>query len=150
MWNVIAGRLRIRHPLVREFASSGDKILHRAVRWGRGRLDRQDPLQVKLIKCISAMYDAHSRHLFLMPISISRAIYYESTLKILQKILKIMRGLRVRWLFVRWYADDNAFLCGLAHHRMPLVNNNMYLELAKLDYNDCQACHHSEWDSIRR
>ncbi|PHT58946.1 Ent-copalyl diphosphate synthase, chloroplastic [Capsicum baccatum] len=32
--------------------------------------------------------------------------------------------------------------------RMPLVNNNTYLELAKLDYNNCQALHLLEWKSI--
>ncbi|KAK4355520.1 hypothetical protein RND71_024491 [Anisodus tanguticus] len=31
---------------------------------------------------------------------------------------------------------------------MPLVNNNTYLELAKLDYNNCQALHQLEWRSI--
>ncbi|PKI60539.1 hypothetical protein CRG98_019015, partial [Punica granatum] len=38
----------------------------------------------------------------------------------------------------------------LAHPRMLKVNNDVYLELAKLDYNECQALHLSEWDSIQR
>ncbi|GFZ13625.1 terpenoid cyclases/Protein prenyltransferases superfamily protein [Actinidia rufa] len=33
---------------------------------------------------------------------------------------------------------------------MSNVNNNTYLELAKLDYNYCQALHQLEWDSIQK
>ncbi|CAK9167358.1 unnamed protein product [Ilex paraguariensis] len=33
---------------------------------------------------------------------------------------------------------------------MHYVNNNIYLELAKLDYNKCQALHHLEWNNIRK
>lgn len=29
---------------------------------------------------------------------------------------------------------------------MPYVNNDAYLELAKLDYNNCQAMHYNEWE----
>ncbi|KAK3019599.1 hypothetical protein RJ639_005018 [Escallonia herrerae] len=32
---------------------------------------------------------------------------------------------------------------------MPYVNNNIYLELAKLDYNNCQAMHQQEWNLIQ-
>ena len=38
----------------------------------------------------------------------------------------------------------------LIHLRMPYVNNNDYLELAKLDFNNCQALHQLEWDSIQQ
>ena len=31
---------------------------------------------------------------------------------------------------------------------MPYVNNNVYLELAKLDYDKCQALHVAEWGEI--
>lgn len=34
--------------------------------------------------------------------------------------------------------------------RMPIVNNNMYLEVGKLDYNYCQAIHQLEWKIIRK
>ncbi|GMH02664.1 hypothetical protein Nepgr_004503 [Nepenthes gracilis] len=33
---------------------------------------------------------------------------------------------------------------------MPNVSNNIYLELAILDYNNCQALHRLEWEIIRR
>ncbi|KAL9266969.1 (-)-kolavenyl diphosphate synthase TPS10, chloroplastic-like protein [Drosera capensis] len=33
--------------------------------------------------------------------------------------------------------------------RMPLVSNNTYLELAKLDFNYCQSLHQLEWESIQ-
>ncbi|MED6149246.1 Gly-Xaa carboxypeptidase [Stylosanthes scabra] len=33
---------------------------------------------------------------------------------------------------------------------MPYVNNDTYLELAKLDYNKIQAVHSSEWERIKR
>nr|QWQ79560.1 TPS2 [Juglans sigillata] len=33
---------------------------------------------------------------------------------------------------------------------MPFVSNKTYLELAKLDYNDCQALHRMELDTIQR
>lgn len=33
---------------------------------------------------------------------------------------------------------------------MPYVNNKTYVELAKLDYNNCQALHRMEWDVIQK
>nr|XP_011460569.1 PREDICTED: ent-copalyl diphosphate synthase, chloroplastic-like [Fragaria vesca subsp. vesca] len=33
---------------------------------------------------------------------------------------------------------------------MPNISNNVYLELARLDYNDCQALHLKEWDNIQK
>ncbi|KAF9595786.1 hypothetical protein IFM89_004188 [Coptis chinensis] len=33
---------------------------------------------------------------------------------------------------------------------MSNVNNDAYLEFAKLDFNDCQAVHQSEWDNIQK
>ncbi|OMO96746.1 hypothetical protein CCACVL1_04800 [Corchorus capsularis] len=33
---------------------------------------------------------------------------------------------------------------------MEYVSNNVYLELAKLDYNNCQALHQREWDSMQK
>ncbi|KAJ4702651.1 Copalyl diphosphate synthase [Melia azedarach] len=35
-------------------------------------------------------------------------------------------------------------------YRMPYINNNDYLELAKLDYNSCQATHQAEWVSMQK
>ncbi|XP_042033665.1 ent-copalyl diphosphate synthase, chloroplastic-like [Salvia splendens] len=34
--------------------------------------------------------------------------------------------------------------------RIPYVNNNIYLELAKLDYNNCQALHQQEWKDLQK
>ncbi|PIN03010.1 Copal-8-ol diphosphate hydratase [Handroanthus impetiginosus] len=34
--------------------------------------------------------------------------------------------------------------------RMPEINNEAYLELAKLDYNRCQAQHQIEWDHMQK
>ncbi|RWW24104.1 hypothetical protein GW17_00011615 [Ensete ventricosum] len=34
--------------------------------------------------------------------------------------------------------------------RMPLVNNDVYLELAKLDFNRCQARHQLEWFDLEK
>ncbi|KAL2565697.1 hypothetical protein AAZX31_19G142700 [Glycine max] len=33
---------------------------------------------------------------------------------------------------------------------MPYVNSGVYLELTKLDYNNCQAEHCAEWEQIQR
>ncbi|KAG6434971.1 hypothetical protein SASPL_106616 [Salvia splendens] len=33
---------------------------------------------------------------------------------------------------------------------IPYVNNNIYLELAKLDYNNCQALHQQEWKDLQK
>jgi len=34
--------------------------------------------------------------------------------------------------------------------RMPLVNNDLYLDLAKADFNKCQMIHQLEWLSIQK
>ena len=34
--------------------------------------------------------------------------------------------------------------------RMPLVNNNTYLELAKRDFNRCQVQHQLEWHGLQK
>ncbi|KHN10667.1 Ent-copalyl diphosphate synthase, chloroplastic [Glycine soja] len=34
--------------------------------------------------------------------------------------------------------------------KMPYVNSGVYLELTKLDYNNCQAEHCAEWEQIQR
>ncbi|KAB1204166.1 hypothetical protein CJ030_MR8G025874 [Morella rubra] len=46
-------------------------------------------------------------------------------------------------------AEDDVWI-GKTLYRMPYVNNNTYLELAKQDYNNCQASHLMEWDSIQK
>ncbi|XP_075095034.1 ent-copalyl diphosphate synthase 1-like [Nicotiana tabacum] len=50
--------------------------------------------------------------------------------------------------FLEHYGGEDDVWIGKTLYRMPLVNNNTYLELAKLDYNNCQAVHQLEWRSI--
>ncbi|PHU29309.1 Ent-copalyl diphosphate synthase, chloroplastic [Capsicum chinense] len=51
--------------------------------------------------------------------------------------------------FLEQYGGEDDVWIGKTLYRMPLVNNNnTYLELAKLDYNNCQAQHLLEWKSI--
>ncbi|MCD7461894.1 Gly-Xaa carboxypeptidase [Datura stramonium] len=50
--------------------------------------------------------------------------------------------------FLEQYGGEDDVWIGKTLYRMPLVNNNTYLELAKLDYNNCQALHQLEWKSI--
>ncbi|MCD9558859.1 Gly-Xaa carboxypeptidase [Datura stramonium] len=52
--------------------------------------------------------------------------------------------------FLDQYGADNDVWIGKTLYRMPLVNNNLYLELAKSDYNNCQALHQLEWRRIRK
>lgn len=48
-------------------------------------------------------------------------------------------------------SDDCLFGSLFVHtFSMPYVNNNVYLELAKLDYNNCQTLHLSEWDNLQK
>nr|A0A5P8DI15.1 RecName: Full=Ent-copalyl diphosphate synthase 1; Short=IjCPS1 [Isodon japonicus]QFP98577.1 ent-copalyl diphosphate synthase [Isodon japonicus] len=48
------------------------------------------------------------------------------------------------------YGGDDDVWIGKTLYRMPYVNNNKYLELAKLDYNNCQALHQQEWQNIQK
>ena len=34
--------------------------------------------------------------------------------------------------------------------RMPLVNNNVYLEFARKDFNGCQVLHQHEWQWLQK
>ncbi|KAI3472463.1 hypothetical protein Pfo_031291 [Paulownia fortunei] len=52
--------------------------------------------------------------------------------------------------FLEQYGGDDDVWIGKTLYRMPYVNNNTYLELAKLDYNNCQALHQHEWKSIQK
>lgn len=38
----------------------------------------------------------------------------------------------------------------VAFGRMPLVNNDIYLELAKMDFNRCQALHQLECSGLQK
>ncbi|XP_028804189.1 ent-copalyl diphosphate synthase, chloroplastic [Neltuma alba] len=48
------------------------------------------------------------------------------------------------------YGGDDDVWIGKTLYRMPYLSNNKYLELAKLDFNNCQALHLREWASILR
>ncbi|XP_047326081.1 ent-copalyl diphosphate synthase 1-like [Impatiens glandulifera] len=52
--------------------------------------------------------------------------------------------------YLEHYGGENDVWIGKTLYRMPLVNNNLYLELANLDYNNCQALHRLEWDIIQK
>ncbi|KAL1817816.1 hypothetical protein ACET3Z_020390 [Daucus carota] len=43
------------------------------------------------------------------------------------------------------YGGEDDVWIGKTLYRMPHVNNNIYLELAKLDYAKCQTIHQQEW-----
>ncbi|XP_022759729.1 ent-copalyl diphosphate synthase, chloroplastic-like [Durio zibethinus] len=52
--------------------------------------------------------------------------------------------------YIEQYGGDDDVWIGKTLYRMPYVNNNVYLELAKLDYNNCQAIHQMEWDNMQK
>ncbi|XP_031110973.1 (-)-kolavenyl diphosphate synthase TPS28, chloroplastic isoform X2 [Ipomoea triloba] len=53
-------------------------------------------------------------------------------------------------LYLEQYGGEDDVWIGKTLYRMPIVNNNMYLEVGKLDYNYCQAIHQLEWKIIRK
>ncbi|XP_013607199.1 PREDICTED: ent-copalyl diphosphate synthase, chloroplastic [Brassica oleracea var. oleracea] len=52
--------------------------------------------------------------------------------------------------YIEQYGGENDVWIGKTLYRMPYVNNNEYLELAKQDYNNCQALHQLEWDTFQK
>nr|APJ36374.1 copalyl diphosphate synthase 4 [Isodon rubescens] len=52
--------------------------------------------------------------------------------------------------FLEQYGGDDDVWIGKTLYRMPYVNSDTYLELAKLDYEKCQAVHQLEWESIQK
>ncbi|KAL1547239.1 Gly-Xaa carboxypeptidase [Salvia divinorum] len=52
--------------------------------------------------------------------------------------------------YLEQYGGEDDVWIGKTLYRMPYVNNNKYLELAKLDYNNCQALHQQEWKDIQK
>ncbi|KAK4408072.1 (-)-kolavenyl diphosphate synthase TPS28, chloroplastic [Sesamum angolense] len=56
--------------------------------------------------------------------------------------------LETRFYLEQYGGEEDAWI-GKTLYRMPYVNNNDYLELAKLDYNHCQALHLHEWEIIQ-
>ncbi|GFP92298.1 ent-copalyl diphosphate synthase chloroplastic [Phtheirospermum japonicum] len=57
--------------------------------------------------------------------------------------------LEARFYLEQYGGEDDVWI-GKTLYRMPTVNNNTYLELAKLDYNSCQALHQKEWKNIQK
>ncbi|KAL9331780.1 hypothetical protein ACSQ67_001390 [Phaseolus vulgaris] len=52
--------------------------------------------------------------------------------------------------YIDQYGGEGDVWIGKTLYRMPYVNNNKYLELAKLDYNNCQALHLIEWGKMQK
>ncbi|KAF8392464.1 hypothetical protein HHK36_022806 [Tetracentron sinense] len=52
--------------------------------------------------------------------------------------------------YIDQYGGEDDVWIGKTLYRMPYVNNNVYLELAKLDFNNCQTLHKLEWVSIQK
>ncbi|KHN19905.1 Ent-copalyl diphosphate synthase, chloroplastic [Glycine soja] len=52
--------------------------------------------------------------------------------------------------YIDQYGGESDVWIGKTLYRMAYVNNNNYLELAKLDYNNCQALHLIEWGRIQK
>ncbi|XP_060962863.1 ent-copalyl diphosphate synthase 1 isoform X2 [Cannabis sativa] len=50
--------------------------------------------------------------------------------------------------YIEQYGGQNDVWIGKTLYRMRKVNNDEYLELAKLDYNICQALHSIEWHNL--
>ncbi|CAM0871455.1 unnamed protein product [Alopecurus aequalis] len=48
------------------------------------------------------------------------------------------------------YGGGDDVWIGKTLYRMPLVNNNTYLELAKHDFNNCQVLHQLEWHGLQK
>ncbi|XP_022931238.1 ent-copalyl diphosphate synthase, chloroplastic-like [Cucurbita moschata] len=53
-------------------------------------------------------------------------------------------------LYIQHYGGKNDVWIGKTLYRMFKVNNDTYLELAKLDYNNCQRLHQIEWVDIQK
>ncbi|XP_027351676.1 ent-copalyl diphosphate synthase, chloroplastic [Abrus precatorius] len=52
--------------------------------------------------------------------------------------------------YIDQYGGESDVWIGKTLYRMAYVSNNNYLELAKLDYNMCQAQHLAEWGRIQK
>uniref|UniRef100_A0A2C9WQ96 Uncharacterized protein n=1 Tax=Manihot esculenta TaxID=3983 RepID=A0A2C9WQ96_MANES len=52
--------------------------------------------------------------------------------------------------YLEQYGGKDDVWIGKTLYRMPYVNNNEYLQLARLDYNSCQALHRVEWDNFQK
>ncbi|KAD6120133.1 hypothetical protein E3N88_11404 [Mikania micrantha] len=57
--------------------------------------------------------------------------------------------LETRYYLEQYGGEDDVWI-GKTLYRMGFVSNNTYLEMAKLDYNNCQVMHQLEWNSIQK
>ncbi|CAI9755594.1 unnamed protein product [Fraxinus pennsylvanica] len=72
---------------------------------------------------------------------------------------EIRKGLEVPWyadlprvearFYIEHYGGETDVWIGKTLYRMPDISNNVYIDLAKLDYNSCQALHDIEWNEIQ-
>ncbi|CAM8924946.1 unnamed protein product [Rhodiola kirilowii] len=53
-------------------------------------------------------------------------------------------------VFIDQYGGEDDACIAKNIYRLPKVANNIYLELAKSDYNNCQAVHQLEWDALQK
>ncbi|KAH1078003.1 hypothetical protein GLYMA_19G156800v4 [Glycine max] len=61
----------------------------------------------------------------------------------------LTKKLKTRF-YLEHYGGSSDIWIAKTLHRMPYVNSGVYLELTKLDYNNCQAEHCAEWEQIQR
>ncbi|CAK7345764.1 unnamed protein product [Dovyalis caffra] len=52
--------------------------------------------------------------------------------------------------YIEQYGGENDVWISKALYKFPYASNNVYLELAKLDYNNCQALHCTEWEYFQK
>ncbi|XP_020548867.1 copal-8-ol diphosphate hydratase, chloroplastic-like [Sesamum indicum] len=52
-------------------------------------------------------------------------------------------------LYIETYCGSDYIWVGKSLYRTPDINNDAYLELAKLDFNRCQALHQTEWNHMQ-
>ncbi|KAF9618789.1 hypothetical protein IFM89_002657 [Coptis chinensis] len=52
--------------------------------------------------------------------------------------------------YLEQYGGKDDVWIGKTLYRMSYVNNDTYLEFAKLDFNKCQTVHQDEWDKIQK
>ncbi|XP_052623499.1 ent-copalyl diphosphate synthase 1 [Lactuca sativa] len=57
--------------------------------------------------------------------------------------------LETRFYLEQYGGEDDVWI-GKTLYRMGNVSNNTYLEMAKLDYNNCLAIHHLEWNTMQQ
>jgi ent-copalyl diphosphate synthase len=57
--------------------------------------------------------------------------------------------LETKFFLEQYGGEDDVWIAKILY-RMPNISNNKYLELAKLDYKNCQGLHLQEWDSIQK